>query len=53
LFTVLLRPGYANRLTEVVTLEVPEELHLTPHIRSSTMSLTTLILCQIVLKCMI
>ncbi len=30
-----------------------EAANLTLHIRSSTMSLTTLILCQIVLKCMI
>ena len=31
LFTLLLRRGYAHRSTEVVTLEVAEKLHLTPH----------------------
>ncbi len=31
LFTLLLRRGYVHRLTEVVTLEVAEKLHLTPH----------------------
>jgi hypothetical protein len=31
LFTLLLRHGYVPHLTEVVTLEVAEELHSTPH----------------------
>ncbi len=31
LFTLLLRHGYVHRLTEVVTLEVAEKLHSTPH----------------------
>ncbi len=31
LFTLLLRRGYVHRSTEVVTLEVAEKLHLTPH----------------------
>jgi hypothetical protein len=31
LFTLLLRRGYAHCLMEVVTLEVAEKLHLTPH----------------------
>jgi hypothetical protein len=31
LFTLLLRCGYIHCSTEVVTLEVAEKLHLTPH----------------------
>jgi hypothetical protein len=31
LFTLLLHRGYVRRLTEVVTLEVAEKLHLMPH----------------------
>jgi hypothetical protein len=32
LFTLLLRRGYIHRSTEVVTLEVAEKLHSTPHV---------------------
>jgi hypothetical protein len=31
LLTLLLRRGYVHRSTEVVTLEIAEKLHLTPH----------------------